>query len=187
MFQDDLLASYEQMETAFAKRLYELYKGFEFRTLWDVSGTMTTYDRQASAAAAGTGKLGGVLELSKAIQAIDNIEFKAKKCFTTMGPTTHSHKWTFDNVKDQTVRTYTIWGTPFANMGRWWRDATIRTQRFLLTLTNLYFGTQFYETLWWDAEFLSVFHEPNHQLVAVFSFSRNLNHSFIKWDQLSVS
>ena len=64
MFQDDLLASYEEMETAFAKHLYVLYKGFEFRTLWEVSETMTTYDRQASAAAAGTGRLGGVLELT---------------------------------------------------------------------------------------------------------------------------
>ena len=108
MFLDDLLASYEHMETAFAKHLYELYKAFEFDTLWDVSGTITTYDRQASAAAAGTGKLGGVLELTKAIQAIDGIEFKAKRCFTKMVPALNSHKWTFDNVNDQMVSTLLV-------------------------------------------------------------------------------
>ena len=108
MFLDDLLASYQHMETAFAKHLYELYKGFEFRTLWEVSETMTTYDRQASAAAAGTGRLGGVLELTKAIQAIDDIEFKAQKCFTKIIYTTHSHMWTFDNVKDRAVGNHSV-------------------------------------------------------------------------------
>ena len=35
-FLDDLLTSYGQMETSFAEHLYHFYKGFEFRSLWNV-------------------------------------------------------------------------------------------------------------------------------------------------------
>lgn len=97
MFLDDLLTSYQQIETGFARQLYQLYKGFEFRSLWIVQEKLAEFERQAVLAAQGTGNLQGVLELTKALQGIDDIENKGQRCFTRFRHTITTHKWTFDS------------------------------------------------------------------------------------------
>ncbi|KAJ7390268.1 hypothetical protein OS493_026143 [Desmophyllum pertusum] len=100
-FLDDLLESYRQMETRFARKLYKFYKAFEFQSLWNLDSKMAQYQQVASSAAEGTGRLQGVLELTKALQDINDIESKARtRCFTKFHHTTDTHKWSFDSVKD---------------------------------------------------------------------------------------
>ncbi len=103
MLLDDLLTSYQEIETGFAEQLYQLYKSFEFRSLWNVNDRLTAFQRRASEAAKGTGKLQGVVELTKAMQELDKIESKGQDCFTRMHYSTDTHKWHFDNVKDKVV------------------------------------------------------------------------------------
>ena len=103
MFLDGLLTSYQQIETGFAQQLYQLYKGFEFRSLWVVQEKLAEFERRAVLAAQGTGNLKGVLELTKALQEIDNIENKGQRCFTKFRHTVTTHKWTFDSAKDNVV------------------------------------------------------------------------------------
>ena len=98
MFLDGLLTSYQHIETGFAQQLYQLYKGFEFRSLWVVQEKLAEFERRA-----GTGNLKGVLELTKALQEIDNIENKGQRCFTKFRHTVTTHKWTFDSAKDNVV------------------------------------------------------------------------------------
>ncbi|KAJ7391132.1 hypothetical protein OS493_020157 [Desmophyllum pertusum] len=62
---------------------------------------MAQYQQLASSAAEGTGRLRAVLELTKALQDINDIESKARtRCFTKFHHTTDTHKWSFDSVKD---------------------------------------------------------------------------------------
>ncbi|XP_078356917.1 uncharacterized protein LOC144641766 isoform X1 [Oculina patagonica] len=103
MLLDDLLTSYQEIETGFAEQLYQLYKSFEFRSLWNVNDRLTAFQRRASEAAKGTGKLQGVVELTKAMQELDKIESKGQDCFTRMHYSTDTHKWHFDNVKDKVM------------------------------------------------------------------------------------
>ena len=103
MFLDDLLTSYQQMESSFTKNLYQLYKGFEFRTLWNVEDTLLNHQRLAVEAAPGTGQLRGVLELTSALLAFNTLETKTRQCFTTFRYATNTHKWSFDNVKNPAV------------------------------------------------------------------------------------
>ena len=105
MFLDDLLTSYQGIETRFAKHLYQVYKSFEFRSLWDVSDRLAEFQRRASEAAKGTGNLQGVLELTKALLEIDKIEIRVQKCFSRIHYATSTHKWHFDmnNAKHKTV------------------------------------------------------------------------------------
>ena len=103
MFLDGLLTSYQHIETGFAQQLYQLYKGFEFRSLWVVQEKLAEFERRAVLAAQGTGNLKGVLELTKALQEIDNIENKGQRCFTKFRHTVTTHKWTFDSAKDNVV------------------------------------------------------------------------------------
>ena len=103
MFLDGLLTSYQQIETGFARQLYQLYKGFEFRSLWIVREKLAEFERRAVLAAQGTGNLRGVLELTKALQEIDDIENKGQRCFTKFRHTITTHKWTFDSAKDNVV------------------------------------------------------------------------------------
>ena len=95
MFLHDLLTSYQQIETGFAQKLYQLYKGFEFRSLWIVQEKLAEFDRRAVLTAQGTGNLQVVLELTRAIQEIDGIENKGQRCFTKFRHTITTHKWTF--------------------------------------------------------------------------------------------
>ncbi|XP_066026371.1 uncharacterized protein [Pocillopora verrucosa] len=103
MFLDGLLTSYQQIETGFARQLYQLYKGFEFRSLWIVREKLAEFERRAVLAAQGTGNLRGVLELTKALQEIDDIENKGQRCFTKFRHTITTHKWTFDSAKDNVM------------------------------------------------------------------------------------
>ena len=103
MFLDDLLTSYQQIETGFAQQLYQLYKGFEFRSLWIVQEKLAEFERRAVLAAQGTGNLLGVFELTKALQEIDDIENKAQLCFTKFRHAITTNKWTFDSNKDNVV------------------------------------------------------------------------------------
>ena len=104
MFLDDLLTSYQQIQTSFAKQLYKLYKGFEFRSLWNVDDQLSKHQRRAVEAARGTGKLLGVAELSNALKEINQIQNKARKCFTKFRYAVNVAKWSFDNVKNKAVR-----------------------------------------------------------------------------------
>ena len=103
MFLDDLLTSYQQMETSFTQNLYQFYKGFEFRSLWKVGDTLVDFQRRASEAARGNEQLRGVLELTNALQEIDSIESKGRKCFTRFKYSTNTHKWSFNSVEHATV------------------------------------------------------------------------------------
>lgn len=103
MFLDDLLTTYQQMETSFIQNLYQFYKSFEFRLLWNVGSTLADYQRRASEAARGTDQLRGVLQLTNALQEIDSIESKGRKCFTKFKYSTNTHKWSFNSVDDAMV------------------------------------------------------------------------------------
>lgn len=102
MFLDDLLTTYQQMETSFIQNLYQFYKSFEFRLLWNVGSTLADYQRRASEAARGTDRLRGVLQLTNALQEIDSIESKGRKCFTKFKYSTNTHKWSF-NIFDHAM------------------------------------------------------------------------------------
>ena len=102
-FLDDLLTSYQQMETSYTKHLYQFYKGFEFRSLWDVEDRLTNFQRTASEAAHGTGQLQGVVQLTNAVQEIDRIQLQAQQCFTRNPYSTNTVKWSFDNVEHAAV------------------------------------------------------------------------------------
>ncbi|KAJ7391108.1 hypothetical protein OS493_020133 [Desmophyllum pertusum] len=76
-FLDDLLESYRQMETRFARKLYKFYKAFEFQSLWNlIDSKMAQYQQPASSAAEGTEGFEQFLELTKALQDINDIESK---------------------------------------------------------------------------------------------------------------
>lgn len=102
-FLDNLLTFYEGLEISFAKQLYKAYKGFEFRSLWDVSDKMESFQRQAVNAAKGTGRLNGVLNLKKALREIEKIENEARRCFTSKHHKTWIRKWPFDSVNHVAV------------------------------------------------------------------------------------
>ena len=103
-FLDNLLTSYEKMETSFAKQLFKAYKGFEFRSLWNVGEKMESFQQRAVNAAKGTGRLDGVLNLKKALYEIEKIENTARRCFTRVHHKTWIQKWPFDNDKNEAVR-----------------------------------------------------------------------------------
>ena len=103
LFLDDLLTSYQQMETSYTKHLYQFYKGFEFRSLWDVEDRLTNFQRTASEAAHGNGQLQGVVQLTNAVQEIDRIQLQGQQCFTRNPYTTDTVKWSFDNVTHAAV------------------------------------------------------------------------------------
>lgn len=104
MFLDDLLTSYQQIQTRFAKQLYQLYKGFEFRLIWNVDDKLSNYQLRAVEAAKRTGKLLGVFELTNALQEINEIQNKGQKCFTRFRHAVDVAKWSFDSVKNSVVR-----------------------------------------------------------------------------------
>ena len=68
---DNLLTPYEKMETSFAKQLFKAYKGFEFRSLWNVGEKMESFQHRAVNDTKGTGGLDGVLNLKKALYEIE--------------------------------------------------------------------------------------------------------------------
>ena len=108
MFLDGLLTSYQQIGTGFAQQLFQLYKRFEFRSLYKVQEKLAEFERRAVSAAQGTGNLQGVLELTKALQEIDDIQNKGQRCFTKFRDTITTHKWTFDSAKNNVVCGYSF-------------------------------------------------------------------------------
>ena len=58
-FLDNLLNIYEELETSFSRQLYLFYKGFEFRSLWNMDEKMARFQRRAATLAKGTGYLKG--------------------------------------------------------------------------------------------------------------------------------
>ena len=102
-FLDNLLTSYRHMEDSFAIQLLETFKAFEFRTLWNVEDKLFKFERTASESAKGTGKLEGVLQLTKALEKLQELESKGQQCFTKFRHTTSTDKWSFDNVKNAAV------------------------------------------------------------------------------------
>jgi len=88
------------MEDSFAIQLLETLKAFEFRTLWNVQDKVFKFERTASETAKGTGKLEGVLQLTKSLEKLEELESKTGQCFTKFRYTTSTDKWSFDNVKD---------------------------------------------------------------------------------------
>ena len=102
-FLDDLLTSYQNMENTFLEKLLMLYKSFEFRSLWSVTDTLVGFQRTATEAAPGTGKLQGIVQLNKALQALESIEDKGLRCFTKFEYVTGTHKWSFDKDKNPIV------------------------------------------------------------------------------------
>ena len=91
------------MEASFSKQLYLLYKSFDFRTLWDETGRLTGFERTAREAV-GAGQLQGVVQLNNALLEIDDLESRARQCFTRFPATNDNvHKWSFDSVNDPAV------------------------------------------------------------------------------------
>ena len=102
-FLDNLLNIYEELETSFSRQLYLFYKGFEFRSLWNMDEKMARFQRRAATLAKGTGYLQGVNSLTRALLEIANIEMAARSCFTSKKPKIGIYKWSFDKTKDPTV------------------------------------------------------------------------------------
>ena len=102
-FLDNLLNIYEELETSFSRQLYLFYKGFEFRSLWNMDEKMARFQRRAATLAKGTGYLQGVNSLNRALLEITNIEMAARSCFTSKKPKIGIYKWSFDKMKDPTV------------------------------------------------------------------------------------
>ena len=105
MFMDNLLSTYRELERSFMKKVYELYKAFKFRTLWEGHNPLVSFRRVASESAKGTGRLNGVVQLTGVLRKFKNLKDKANKCFTFVDYTTDIHRWSFDNVKDKQVKT----------------------------------------------------------------------------------
>jgi len=91
------------MEDSFAIQLLETFKAFEFRTLWKAEDKLFKFERTASETAKGSGKLQGVLQLTKSLEKLEELESKGRQCFTKFRYTTGTDKWSFDNVKNAAV------------------------------------------------------------------------------------
>lgn len=91
------------MEDSFAIQLLETFKAFEFRTLWKAEDKLFKFERTASETAKGSGKLQGVLQLTKSLEKLEELESKGRQCFTKFRYTTSTDKWSFDNVKNAAV------------------------------------------------------------------------------------
>lgn len=101
-FLDNLLGTYQEMEGSFMKEVYELYKAFKFRTLWETDDPLPHFQRVASEGADG-GKLNGIVELTNVLRSIQTLETKAVKCFTNNIYTTDIQRWSFNQQSHQTV------------------------------------------------------------------------------------
>ena len=102
-FVDNLLNVYEELETRFAKQVYLFYKGFQFRTLWNVDKKMETFQRRAASLAKGTGNLQGVTTIEAALHEITNIEKTARTCFTGIHHRVGIKRWSFDSTNNARV------------------------------------------------------------------------------------
>ena len=100
---ENILTTYREMEQSFMKNVYELYKAFKFRTLWEEGDPLKDFKRVASESAQGIGQLNGMIQLTSVLQKMENIEATARRCFTNNIYTTTIKKWSFDKVKNKEV------------------------------------------------------------------------------------
>ena len=90
------------------EKVYELQKALGFSTLWVLDDVMNSFQRIASESALGTGRLNGVLELTKVLQQLSDITSKAEKCFTRLRYSKAVQKWSFDNATNTQVKNIVI-------------------------------------------------------------------------------
>ena len=81
----------------------KLHKALGFRTLWKLEDLMASFRRIASESALGTGRLNGVLQLTKELQKVNEVKKRAVLCFSNNKYITNFQKWSFNNVKDTQV------------------------------------------------------------------------------------
>ena len=89
---ENLLSVYREMESSFMKKVYELYKALQFRTLWDIPDPLEDFQRAQFIG----GQLNGVIQLTDELQKIQRLEVKAVKCYTNNIYTTAMQRWSFD-------------------------------------------------------------------------------------------
>ena len=87
--------------------VYELYKAFKFRTLWEGNDPLVNFQRLASESAYGTGHLNGIVQLTDVLRNMEETETKAVRCFTNNVYTTNIKTWRFDKTKDVDVSLWT--------------------------------------------------------------------------------
>lgn len=105
---ENLLGTYQELEQSFMENVYELQKALGFSTLWVLDDVMRSFQRIASESAFGTGRLNGVLELTKVLQQLSDITFKAEKCFSRLRYSKGVQKWSFDNETNTQVKNIDI-------------------------------------------------------------------------------
>lgn len=102
-FMENLLSTYREMERTFMESVYELYKAFKFRTLWEGENPLAEFQRVASESARGTGRLNGMIQLTEVLQNMEKLEITAVKCFTDNIYADDVKKWSFDKNKHQEI------------------------------------------------------------------------------------
>lgn len=102
-FMDNLLSTYRELEHSFMINVYELFKAFRFRTLWEGNDPLANFQRIASENARGTGQLNGIIQLTDVLRNMEQTETKAVQCFTNNVYTTHIKKWSFDKTRNKDV------------------------------------------------------------------------------------
>ena len=85
------------------RNIYELYKAFTFRTLWQGNNPLESFQRLESKSARETGRLNEVLQLTGVLRRTKELKDKANKCFANNRYTTDINRWSFDKVKDKRV------------------------------------------------------------------------------------
>ena len=103
-FMDNLLSTYRELEYSFMVNVYELFKAFRFRTLWEGNDPLTNFQRIATESAQGTGQLNGIIQLTNVLRNMEQTETKAVQCFTNNVYTTNIKKWTFNKATNKEVR-----------------------------------------------------------------------------------
>ena len=83
--------------------VYELFKAFRFRTLWEGNDPLTNFQRIATESARGTGQLNGIIQLTDVLRNMEQTEIKAVQCFTNNVYTTNIKKWSFDKATNKDV------------------------------------------------------------------------------------
>ncbi|XP_020617098.1 uncharacterized protein LOC110055061 [Orbicella faveolata] len=102
-FMDNLLSTYRELEYSFMVNVYELFKAFRFRTLWEGNDPLTNFQRIATESARGTGQLNGIIQLTDVLRSMEQTETKAVQCFTNNVYTTNIKKWSFDKATNGDV------------------------------------------------------------------------------------
>lgn len=102
-FMDNLLSTYRELEYSFMVNVYELFKAFRFRTLWEGNDPLTNFQRIATESARGTGQLNGIIQLTDVLRNMEQTEKKAVQCFTNNVYTTNIKKWSFDKATNADV------------------------------------------------------------------------------------